>query len=187
MDRHPVTLTTTTSEPIGRTLLPSVIDVEPMNPCTEQVPFWERRSTKVLLSLFDQALVSGTRFFTTVAVGRFCGAHDLGVYSLVFGVLLLVIGVQEALVSVPFTVHRQRRSAAELPAYLGSVVGHSLLLSILAAALLVPIAWAFTFSTSLGELSNVLWVLGAVLPSVLLRELAPRRPVDAVHGPRRLH
>ncbi len=139
-----------------------------------RTPVWERRSTKVLLSLFDQGLVSGTRFLTTVAVGRFCGAHELGLYSLVFGVLLLVVGIQEALISVPFTINRSRRTDQALPKYLGSVLVHSLLLSIVAGLVIVPLAGLFWLSPSLSEMSNVLWMLAAVLPVVLARELARR-------------
>src|SRR5207249_4408654 len=36
---------------------------------------------KHTLALLDQAVVSGSSFLTTILIGRWCGAEELGIYS----------------------------------------------------------------------------------------------------------
>ena len=43
------------------------------------------------LSVLDQGVVSGTRFLTTVLIGRACAPEELGLYSLGFSVVLIVL------------------------------------------------------------------------------------------------
>src|SRR5690348_3396610 len=57
-----------------------------------------------VMALVDQVLVSGTRFFATILVGRYCGPHELGTYSLAFSVLVLAGCFQEAIVTTPYAV-----------------------------------------------------------------------------------
>src|SRR2546429_36531 len=40
------------------------------------------------LALIDQAVVSGTSFLTTILIGRWCGASELGIYALGFSLLV---------------------------------------------------------------------------------------------------
>src|SRR3954471_14828370 len=61
-----------------------------------------------IAALVDQALVSGTRFLTTIIIGRYCGAADLGTYSLAFSLLILGGCFQEAIVTTPYAVLGQR-------------------------------------------------------------------------------
>ena len=63
---------------------------------------------RVLLSIGDQCLVSGTNFLTLVIVGRSCGLQELGVYSLAFTVVVILMALQESLLIAPYTVMMSR-------------------------------------------------------------------------------
>jgi hypothetical protein len=49
------------------------------------------------LAVFDQAVVSGTSFLTSVILGRMCAREELGVYYLVLSIVFFVRGIQEQL------------------------------------------------------------------------------------------
>src|SRR3954463_3310893 len=74
-----------------------------------------------LAALVDQGLVSGTRFLTTIIIGRYCGAGDLGTYSLAFSVLVLGGCFQEAIVTTPYAVLGQRLRRRSRTTYAGGI------------------------------------------------------------------
>src|SRR5689334_14460496 len=92
----------------------------------------EVASGKGALALMDQAVVSGTSFLTTILVGRWCGAGELGAYSLGFSLLVAWAGVQESLIAVPYTLYWHRCPPEEQRGYSGSVLAHQAMLSALA-------------------------------------------------------
>src|SRR4051812_42440657 len=57
------------------------------------------------LAILDQLVVSGTRFTTSVIVGRVCGPHELGDYTLGFTLFCIGGCLQTALISQPFTIY----------------------------------------------------------------------------------
>src|SRR3954453_4368529 len=74
-----------------------------------------------LAALVGQALVSGTRFLTTIIIGRYCGAGELGTYSLAFSVLVLGGCFQEAIVTTPYAVLGQRLRRRSRITYAGGI------------------------------------------------------------------
>ena len=122
------------------------------------------------LSLVDQAVISATSFITTILVGRWCGADELGVYSMGFSLLISWISVQESLVSLPYTIYRHRFAKEDPAEYAGSALTHYLLLSALAMAVLVVTAVGLFLCGAVSSLVTVTWVLTAVVPFALLRE-----------------
>ena len=83
---------------------------------------------KGLLSVADQAVVSGTSFATSVAIGRCCSQADLGVYALAMTLVLFVRGVQGELVGSPYAVFSHRRKGPARAGYTGSILVHFLVL-----------------------------------------------------------
>src|SRR5438105_4928947 len=83
------------------------------------------------LAVLDQAVVSGTSFLTTILVGRWCGAEELGVYALGFSLVVTWTCVQESLIALPFTVHRHRTLEGTQEEYAGAVLIHQAFLSAL--------------------------------------------------------
>jgi O-antigen/teichoic acid export membrane protein len=117
-----------------------------------------------LWGLVDQVVVSGTNFLTTVILGRFCGAGELGAYMLGFTVLMMIAVTQKALITCPYTVFINRLVGNDRAHYAGSVLMHYVMLALLAIA---GLGIAAIFMPSL-------WVLIVVAPFILLRDLARR-------------
>lgn len=141
------------------------------------VAAWQRllfglAARKGSLALFDQAIVSGTSFLTTVLVGRMCGASGLGVFSLGLTVVVLLIGVQRSLISTPYTIYGNRIDGRSRLVYAGSALLHYVFLSALSAACLVLSAVIVSAGFGPAGLAPVLWVLAGITPFLLLREFS---------------
>lgn len=137
-------------------------------PAAWLVRMWRTFGTQAL-ALGDQAVVSGASFLTTVLIGRWSDASELGVYALASSILASVIAMQESLVSLPYAIQRHRTdgTASERA---GSALKHGVLLSLAAAAVLIAIAFVMGFREPGSQQAAVLWALAAVLPFALLRE-----------------
>lgn len=83
------------------------------------------------LALFDQAIVSGSRFLITIIVGRAAGPVDLGRYAVAFYVLVLLGCAQEALLTTPYAICAPRLRKRSRRALSDSVVTmHGLLVAV---------------------------------------------------------
>lgn len=130
---------------------------------------------KGMLSVFDQAVVSGTSFVTSVLIGRLCSPQELGVYYLALSVVLFIRGIQEQIISAPFSVYCHRHRKEELAAYTGSALAHEgLLLLVTVAGLSVG---AVVFSGDLladvvpgGLPAAAVWAVVGAAPFLLFRE-----------------
>jgi O-antigen/teichoic acid export membrane protein len=137
-------------------------------------------ASQTVLALADQAVVSGTRFLTTLAIGRLCGPTELGAYTLSFGWLVLIAALQESLITLPYTVFGNRLSPRRRAAAAGSAVVHYLLLSAIAAAAL-GLAAAVLAAGSLPRMSTVIAALAVTIPFALLSEFARRMAIAHLH------
>lgn len=126
-----------------------------------------------VLSVTDQAVVSGTNFLTAAFVARLCSTDQLGLYYLAVTFILILTGIQEQLIATPYTIFRVRFKRAEANQYAGSVVVHHLLFM---AASWLPLAAGFSLLWFTGETTGAdgLWVLLIVGPVLLGREVIRR-------------
>lgn len=126
-------------------------------------------ASRSLLSILDQALVSGTSFVTAVIVGRMTSVNELGLYYLILSIVVLASGVQEQVISGPYMVLSKRRSGAELAEFAGSIWLHHLVLSLLTMG---GLGVAIVFFSVMGsvEILRGLWVLLFVGPLLFLRD-----------------
>jgi O-antigen/teichoic acid export membrane protein len=138
-------------------------------------------SRKGGLALFDQGIVSLTRFVTTIMVGRACGADELGVYALAFSVLVLLGVIQESLITAPFTILHHSQSDAERRLHAGSVLVHYCVWAVLVAAALVGCGLVLSAEGGSSPLALLVWTLAATMPSTLLREFARRMAFARLH------
>jgi O-antigen/teichoic acid export membrane protein len=122
---------------------------------------------KSLISLADQAVVSGTNFAITVLLGRACGKPEVGLYYLALQAFMLARGVQEQVIVSPLLVYGGRKQADEFKAYAGSSLVHELIYIALVATLLLVVALT---GVCTGELGDLLWLLVGAAPLMLLRE-----------------
>ena len=129
-----------------------------------------RTAASAAAALADQAIVSAANFLTGVAVGRLCGAQELGIYAMGFCFVGLILQVQTSLVTAPYTVFGHRLQGAARARYAGSVLVYA---AAIAAAGAVGFAiGGGVLSCGLGPagLAPVIWVLAAVIGFHLLRE-----------------
>lgn len=129
---------------------------------------------KTCLSLIDQAVVSGTRFLTTVIVGRMCGAEELGAYALGFSVVVLVTVLQESLITTPYIIFSNRQSGSDRREHAGSVLVHHAMLAALATSVLAVVGTFLSRGIGPPEFALLTWVLAATMPFALLREFGRR-------------
>jgi O-antigen/teichoic acid export membrane protein len=129
---------------------------------------------KGVLALVDQAVVSGTSFLTTIIIGRFCGAEDLGVFSLGYGWVVVLAGVQQSFVLSPYIVFSNRVKPRSLAVYSGSALVQQGSLSLLGAVLLATGAAACWLGAFDPRLAAVLIALAFVIPLLSLRDFVRR-------------
>jgi O-antigen/teichoic acid export membrane protein len=126
-----------------------------------------------LAALVDQGLVSGTRFLTTIIIGRYCGAGELGTYSLAFSVLVLGGCFQEAIVTTPYAVLGQRLRRRSRTTYAGGVARMHFVAAVASALLLLAVALIAHF-LQIRTLPAIALVLAVTLPCSLASEFVRR-------------
>jgi O-antigen/teichoic acid export membrane protein len=125
------------------------------------------------LALADQAIVSGSSFASTVIVARWTVPSQLGIYSIGISLLVSSLTIQEALISIPYTIQRHR--ASEAPAeHAGGSLMQSGLFSALVVLVLAATSVALRVSGTSPELEMMVWALAAIAPFALLREFGRR-------------
>lgn len=129
--------------------------------------------------MFDQAISSGSNFLVTVAVGRFGGPKELGLFTLAFLFWLLALGVGQALVCQPMTL---RSDSGRLPHYVRSM------LTVAAAFAIIGVSMGLG-SAAVGIAAAPLALAAALaIPGLLLQDLvrcvafSRSREIDAVRN-----
>jgi O-antigen/teichoic acid export membrane protein/2-polyprenyl-3-methyl-5-hydroxy-6-metoxy-1,4-benzoquinol methylase len=126
------------------------------------------------LAILDQLVVSGTRFLTSVIVGRVCGPGELGDYTLGFTMYCLGASILAALMAVPFTAYGNYLHGRERRAYAGSVLAHFAAFEVLAAILLGLSAAGMGLLHARDGLTALTATLAVTLPLAFLVEFARR-------------
>ena len=124
---------------------------------------------KGALSIFDQAVVSGTNFGTSVIIGRLCERECLGVYALALSIVYFARGIQEQIVSAPYAVYGNRYRGDALAGYTGSILIHQLLFAMVTVIGLLIFAGLLMSGRGPQDLLPVVWVLLGAAPLLLLR------------------
>ena len=83
------------------------------------------------LTLCDQGVVSATNFATGVVVGRVCGKAELGAYTLAWTLMALATGISATLTTTPYTVFGPQLNRRRRSRYLGSILVHQSVLSMM--------------------------------------------------------
>jgi O-antigen/teichoic acid export membrane protein len=120
-------------------------------------------------ALADQVVVSGASFLTTIMIAHFCPPSALGVYSLGISLLVSFSGIQDSLISLPYTIQRHNPLGTRAD-HVGSSLINCGLLSALAMLVLMMTAVGLSAAGTLPELVPVIWALAAIVPFALLRQ-----------------
>jgi O-antigen/teichoic acid export membrane protein len=125
------------------------------------------------LALADQAVVSAASFATTVIIGRYADASQLGAYAIAISVLASLYTTQGSLITLPFSIQRHRPVGTPAE-FAGSSLLQGILLAAVAASLLAVIGLGLFVGGARPEAAAITWALAAVTQFALLREFARR-------------
>ncbi|MCA9245778.1 MAG: lipopolysaccharide biosynthesis protein [Planctomycetales bacterium] len=129
---------------------------------------------KVAPSVFDQAMVSGTSFATSIVLGRLCTPEDVGIYFLALSVAMFLVTTQGELISGPYTVFCHGRDEQSLSTYRGSVLVHQFVLTALCIAAVAIACLILAMGYGPQALAPTAIVLLWVIPLMLLRAFVRR-------------
>ena len=132
---------------------------------------WETACTG-LVTVIDQAIVSGTSFCLSVIIARRGSKEQLGVYVLGMSIVLFVTGLHNSLITMPYIFYSPRPDGRIDAQYAGSTLIHACGLSIIGVIVLVGVAGIASHRVGISGLENVVWALAGVITFILLREYA---------------
>jgi O-antigen/teichoic acid export membrane protein len=121
-------------------------------------------------ALFDQAVVSATNFSTNLLVANYCLPRHFGIFYLAISLLYFVRGVQEQLISAPYTIFWHRRDPAKAATFTGSTLVHQVAVSAVTLISLLALSWVLGAHAESSDLASALTVLLIVVPFFLFRE-----------------
>jgi O-antigen/teichoic acid export membrane protein len=129
---------------------------------------------KNTLAIVDQSVVSSTRFLTSIIVGRACGPHELGDYSLGFTLYCLGACVQTGLIGLPFTLYGNFLQGDERRVYSGSVLAHFAAFALFVLMLLGLATGVLGLGYGWPRLAPMVGILALTFPLAFLVEFARR-------------
>lgn len=123
-------------------------------------------------ALIDQCIVSGASFGTVVILSRFAGQQQLGIYALAFSLLVLVTGIQTALILNPYTVFFPREPGPQRVSLTGSALIQSAIFGLVASVLFLA-GYAALKSSPIDH-AWIALAISITLPAILLRNAVRR-------------
>lgn len=132
---------------------------------------WQKRES--LFALMEQAMISGVNFLFTLMLLKFAPLETLGVFQMGRFLMLLLVGMQNSLISFPYTISFRQITSDDLESS-KSYASSQLVLAILFCGLTVLlIAGCLIYPWD----NSVFWMLAALLlaaPMFLVREFSRR-------------
>jgi O-antigen/teichoic acid export membrane protein len=125
------------------------------------------------IALADQAVVSGASFATMILLSRWTGPDQIGFYSIGTSILVTYLGIQDSLVSLPYTI-QQSQSADPSAERAGGSLVHSVLWSSVGSAFLAIAALVALWMGSHAAIATMIGALAGAAPFALLREFCRR-------------
>jgi hypothetical protein len=124
-----------------------------------------------VLAVFDQVVVSGTAFLSTVLVGRWSGPSQLGSYKVVLSALGTLLALQSALILLPYAIQRHRKMRAPAVNAGIALLQNAIFTGAVTAALgLAGVAMLVAGADT--KLSWLMFALVLAAPFALLREFS---------------
>lgn len=124
--------------------------------------------------LVDQGICSANTFISGIVIGRSLSKDHFGLYMLGLTLVVLLTDFQTAAISTPYMINRAGRSGAEALRYAGATLCRQLLLSLIAAILLIVASFAMPLAGGSPALALVLRLLSVLAAAMLLREYLRR-------------
>jgi O-antigen/teichoic acid export membrane protein len=90
----------------------------------------------LIITAIDEALLSATNFGISLVFIRAASKYEFGVYTLITGIILLLRGVQNAVIVTPLTTHGARLGREQRDAFVAAVDRLQVFLGVVGASLL---------------------------------------------------
>ncbi len=129
---------------------------------------------EVFLTLLDQGIFSLGSFAASIIIGRFCAREELGLYLLGFTLLYLIMDIQGAFITTPYTIFFPRLSNGDKVRYTGSTLLHQTILAVGCAMIMIGVYLVLPEDLLPAGFPAVLLALALVLSFILLREYLRR-------------
>ena len=133
-----------------------------------------KRGGRWAASLLDQAVMSMTSFLTGVLIARTCSHDVYGQYALGTTLVILVLDLQMALISTPFTNYAPQLKGDARAIYFGSTLAHQGAFSIVISCVAALSGVAVHFIDSLQAVSPALFAVSGAMPFLTLRDFIRR-------------
>lgn len=118
----------------------------------------------------DQGFCSIANFLTGVLVARACTKSEYGVFVLGLTILRFMTGLQNSLVSIPYTIQYPRCDIEDRPEYLGSTLVHQLVICILTAIGFFAASRVFAWRGADPALVSTMFMLSVASFAFMMRE-----------------
>ena len=125
----------------------------------------------VLVCLVDQGIVSVAGFATSILIGRH-SESELGIYYIALSIVLFVRGIQHQMICIPYTIYQHHHTDERSDQYRGSCLVQHFGLMALVLSFLVVLAIFALNGLGIRESVPSLFVLVALMPIVMMREIA---------------
>lgn len=129
---------------------------------------------KSLISLVDQAIISGLNFTVAFVLARTCSQEEYGSFALAFSIILFVNGVSYTLISTPMMVLGATKKGEEAREYFSALFAGQVVLSLGSAILLACVVVIFYLSGSGSVLLNTLIGMVVCIPIIQLQDFLRR-------------
>lgn len=136
---------------------------------------------KTVLVLFDQVVVSGCNFAISVLVSRACGEELFGIYHMGLIFLYYAVGVQNSLVTTPFTIQQAKLDGQDRRKHAGSSFLNQTIIAWMTAIvflLLFTIKWSWSVGAASSSVEaaevSALGMMALAAPMFLFKEYARR-------------
>src|SRR5579859_615810 len=125
------------------------------------------------LALVDQVVVSAASFATTVTIGRYTDASELGAYAIAISILASAFTIQGSLITLPYSIQLHSPTGTPQEHAGSSFALSSMLAGLISIGLAVAALGLFAAGAE-PELMTMTWALAAVMPFALVREFCRR-------------
>ncbi len=127
-----------------------------------------------IVSLFDQAVVSGANFLSGMIIGRFSSKDEFGLYMLGMTIIMVVTDLQTSLITTPYMVFNPQTESSSRTGYTGSTLVHQTALSLLTGVILFLAGIILTLGFGPSGLESVILILAFFGIFMLFRDYVRR-------------
>lgn len=129
-----------------------------------------RSLRQCIVVITDQTLCSVTTFLTSALVARACTQSEYGAFVLGLTILLFVTGIQNSLISTPYTITYPKCDPSQRPYYLGSALIHQVAMCIVAAVGFYIASFVCSQANAAPATTSTMFMLAIAATAFMMRE-----------------